>query len=57
MTAQQQAGMQTTVFRPRALRTYLMAMVAPQPWQARCPGLISSSLGRDSFMVLSFFIA
>jgi hypothetical protein len=35
MTAQQQAGMQTTVFRPRALRTYLMAMVAPQPWQAR----------------------
>ncbi len=57
MTAQQQAGMQTIVFSPRALSTYLMAIVAPQPWQARCPGLISSSSGRVSFIVRSFFIS
>ena len=38
ITAQQEAGTETTVFLPSAFRTYLIASVAPQPWQAVCPG-------------------
>ena len=56
MTDQQQAGMQRTVFCPKALSTNLMANVAPHPWHARWPEFINSSSGRESFMVFSFFI-
>ncbi len=45
MMDQQDAGMTTMVFGPRALRARRMDGAAPQPGQAGCPGLKSSSRG------------
>ena len=45
ITAQQEAGTETTVFFPMALSTYLMDRVAPQPWHAVFPGSINSCFG------------
>ena len=48
ITAQHEAGTDTTVFFPNALSTYLIESVAPHPWHAVFPGSINSCFGIEN---------
>jgi hypothetical protein len=55
MTPQQQAGITTMVFSPRAWRANFMAMVAPHPGHPRCPGFIKPSWFTVGALLLSIY--